>query len=89
MDNHEILSEFCIPESELDAALEIGDYGRLSLSVEVIGRVNGMVMFRKHKKATVEGNFKPEGAKDMRERLLEKQDKTEDAVDPNDKPTEE
>lgn len=74
MDNHEILSEFCIPESELDASLEVGDYGKLGLSVEVIGRVNGMVIFRKHKKAIPEGNFKPEGANDLRERLLEKQD---------------
>jgi hypothetical protein len=88
MDNHEILSEFCIPESELDAALEIGDFGKLGITVEVIGRINGMVVFRKHKKATPEGNFKPEGAKDIRERLLEKQDAEEDATDPNDNPEE-
>ncbi len=87
MDN-EILSEFAIPESEIAAAVETGDYGKLSLSVEVIGRVNGMVIFRKHKKATVEGDFKPEGAKDMRERLLEKQDTAEDSTDPNDNPEE-
>lgn len=88
MDNHEILSEFCIPESEIAAALETGDFGKLGISVEVIGRVNGMVIFRKHKKAIAEGNFKPEGAKDMRDRLLSKQDATEDATDPNDNPEE-
>lgn len=73
MDNQEILSEFAIPESEINAALETGDHGRLSLAVEVIGRVNGLLIFRKHNKATAEGNFKPEGAKDLRERLLDKQ----------------
>lgn len=76
MDN-EILSEFAIPESEIDAAIETGDHGKLALTVEVIGRVNGMVIFRKHKKAIAEGNFKPEGAKDMRERLLDKEDEGE------------
>lgn len=73
MDN-EILSEFCIPESEIAASLETGDFGKLSISVEVIGRVNGMIVFRKHKKAVAEGNFRPEGAKELRDRILEKQD---------------
>lgn len=76
MDN-EILSEFAIPESEIAASLETGDFGKLALSVEVIGRVNGMIIFRKHKKAVAEGNFKPEGAKDLRERLLDKQEDEE------------
>jgi len=73
MDN-KILSEFSIPESEINAALETGDHGKLSLTVEVIGRVNGMVIFRKHNKAVAEGNFKPEGAKELRERILDKQE---------------
>lgn len=73
MDN-EILSEFAIPESEINAALETGDHGKLALTVEVIGRVNGLIIFRKHKKAIAEGNFKPEGAKELRERLLDKED---------------
>ena len=70
MDKHEILSEFCIPESELDASIEVGDYGKLTLTVEAIGRINGMIVFRKHKKAVGDGNLKPEGAKEMRERIL-------------------
>lgn len=78
MDKHEILSEFCIPESELDASIEVGDYGKLTLTVEAIGRINGMIVFRKHKKAVVDGNFKPEGAKEMRERILENEE-NEDA----------
>lgn len=73
MDN-KILSEFAIPESEIDAALETGDHGKLGLTVEVIGRVNGLIIFRKHKKAVAESNFKPEGAKELRERLLDKED---------------
>lgn len=77
MDKHEILSEFAIPESEVDAALDTGDHGKLALTVEVIGRVNGMVIFRKHKKAIAEGNFRPEGAKDMRERLIDQQEDEE------------
>jgi hypothetical protein len=74
MDKHDILSEFSIPESEIAASLETGDHGKLALTVEVIGRVNGMVIFRKHNKAIAEGNFKPEGAKELRERLLDKQE---------------
>lgn len=81
MDKHEILSEFCIPESELDASIEVGDYGKLTLAVEAIGRINGMIVFRKHKKAVVDGNFKPEGAKEMRERILEKEESEEDYED--------
>lgn len=76
MDN--ILSEFSIPENEVDAALQVGDYGKLLITVEVIGRVDGRVIFRKHKKAEAQGNFKPEGAKDLRERLLDKQDQEEE-----------
>lgn len=79
--DHELLSEFCIPANEIDSEIETGDLGKLVLSVEVIGKVNDMYIFRKHKKAIPEGNFRPEGAKDMRDRLLEKQDsedKTED-----------
>lgn len=76
MDN-EILSEFAIPSGEIDAPIQTGDMGELRISVEVISQVNGLVVFRKRKKAVVEGDFKPEGAKDMRERLLEKQDESE------------
>lgn len=72
--DHDILSEFCIPANEIDAEIEVGDLGKLILSVEVIGKVNGVYMFRKHKKAKLEGDFKPEGAKDMRERILDKQE---------------
>lgn len=81
MDKHEILSEFCIPESELDASIEVGDYGKLTLTVEAIGRINGMIVFRKHNKAVVDGNFKPEGAKEMRERILEKEENYKDTED--------
>lgn len=74
MDN-EILSEFSIPDTELNAEMTTGDRGSLRLDVEVIGRVDGKTIFRKHNKATAEGNFKPENAKQMRERLLDKQSK--------------
>jgi len=77
MDKHEILSEFAVPESEIAASLETGDHGKLALFVEVIGRVNGLIIFRKHKKAIPEGNFKPEGAKELRERILDKQEDEE------------
>lgn len=83
MDN-EILSEFSIPAGEIDAPIQTGDIGDLRITVEVISQVNGLVGFRKRKKAVVEGNFKPEGAKDMRERLLAKQDETESET-PTDK----
>ena len=75
MDNDMILSEFSIPSNEIDTELETGDLGKLVLSVEVIGKVNNMYVFRKHKKAIAEGNFRQETVKDMRERLVEKQEK--------------
>ena len=80
MDNDDILTEFSIPNSELSAEMTIGDYGKLSFTVEVIGNINGMTIFRKHNKAIAEGNFKPESAKLMRERLLTNQD-AEDAAE--------
>lgn len=76
MDN-EILSEFAIPDSEINAEMVAGDHGRLLIDVEVIGRVDGRTIFRKHNQAKADGNFKPEGAKQLRERLLDKQSKDE------------
>lgn len=73
----EILSEFSIPDSEINADMVAGDRGRLILDVEVIGRVDGRTIFRKHNQAKAEGNFKPENAKQMRERLVNKQDQGE------------
>lgn len=73
----EILSEFCIPNTELNAEMETGDRGSLRIEVEVIGQIEGMTIFRKHDKAVAEGNFKPENAKQMRKRLLDKQDEDE------------
>jgi hypothetical protein len=71
----EILSEFSIPNTELNADMEVGDRGTLSIEVEVIGQIEGCTVFRKHNKVKAEVNFKPENAKQMRERLIEKQDK--------------
>ena len=69
----EILSEFSIPDTELGAEMLVGDRGRLSIDVEVIGQIEGCTIFRKHNKAKAEGNFRPENAKQMRERLVEKE----------------
>lgn len=78
MDNDEMLTEFCIPKSELNAEMMVGDYGKLAMTVEVIGIMADHIMFRKHKKAVIEGDFKPESAKLMRERLINKEeDKTD------------
>ena len=74
----EILSEFCIPNSEINADMEVGDRGRLYIDVEVIGQIEGKTIFRKHNKAKAEGNFKPENAKQMRERLLDNESKNGD-----------
>jgi hypothetical protein len=84
----EILSEFSIPDTELNAEMLTGDLGSLRLEVEVIGQVDGKTIFRKRGKTVAEGNFKPENAKQMRKRLVEKQDTAEDATDPNDNPEE-
>lgn len=72
-----ILDTFSIPDSEINAEMVAGDRGRLLIDVEVVGRVDGKTIFRKHNQAKADGNFKPEGAKQMRERLLEKQSKDE------------
>lgn len=73
----DILSEFCIPNSELNAEMEVGDRGSIRIDVEVIGQLEGKTIFRKHNKATAEGNFKPENAKQMRERMLEEKPSTD------------
>lgn len=70
----EILSEFSIPDTELGADMVTGDRGSLRFEVEVIGQVDGRTIFRKHGKVTAEGNFKPENAKQMRDRLVKDQD---------------
>lgn len=71
----EILTEFSIPNTELNADMEVGDRGTLAIEVEVIGIIEGCTVFRKHNKAKAEGNFKPENAKQMRERIIEKEEK--------------
>lgn len=70
----EILAEFSIPNTELNADMEVGDRGTLAIEVEVIGVVEGCTIFRKHNKARAEGNFKPENAKQMRERIIAKEE---------------
>lgn len=80
MDN-KILSEFCVPASEIDSDLEIGDLGKLVISVEVIGKVGDHYYFRKHHKAIPEGNFRKETVSEMRDRLVKKQETEEDAED--------
>jgi len=72
----DILTDFAIPNSELGAEMITGDHGQLMIDVEVIGQVGDVTLFRKHNKAVPEGNFKPENAKQMRERLVKKQEKT-------------
>lgn len=76
-DNMQILSEFSIPESEIDASLEVGDFGKVVIPVEVIGRIEGRIVFRKHQKAVPEGNFRKESVQEMRGRLLDKQNDDE------------
>lgn len=73
----EILTEFCIPNTELNAEMQTGDRGSLRIEVEVIGQLEGKTIFRKHDKAVAEGNFKPENAKQMRKRLTEKTPETD------------
>lgn len=74
----EILTEFAIPSNELNAEMLTGDRGSLRLEVEVIGQVDGMTIFRKHDKAVAEGNFKPETAKQLRKKILDKQAEDEE-----------
>lgn len=74
----DILTDFAIPNSEINAEMMVGEYGRLIIDVEVIGQVDGRTIFRKHGKAKADGNFRPESAKQMKARLLAQDDDAED-----------
>ena len=60
--------EFELPKSEVDAAVNVGEFGKISIPVEVI-EVGDKIKFRKNGKASAEDMFKPEPLNDMRERM--------------------
>lgn len=66
--------EFTLPKNECDVDAQTGDHGEIRLKVEIIAETPDSFTFRKKDKAVAEGNFRPEGAKEMRERLIDKQD---------------
>lgn len=62
-------SEFTLSRAEVDAPLDVGDFGSLLVPVEVISIHNGLVTFRKHGPAKASEPFKPESLDQMRDRM--------------------
>lgn len=70
--------EFELPKNEVEQDLEVGERGNMVIPVEVIAVKSSSYVFRKTKKASTEGIFKPESTSEMRERIGE----VEDEVNP-------
>lgn len=61
--------EFTLPKSEVDADVAVGEFGEVSIPVEVIAIEGESITFRKNGKAEAEDMFKPEPLSNMRERM--------------------
>jgi len=61
--------EFELPKNEVESDLSIGERGTIMIPVEVVSVKSKSYVFRKVKKAGIEGEFKPETAEEMRERF--------------------
>lgn len=79
------LMEFNIPESEIDAPVEIGDIGTIVVPVVVVASNDGMVTFRKTNTVSIEGGFRKETLDEMRKRIIDEQDKKEEKAEPKSK----
>jgi len=66
---NEGLSEFCLPKSEVNADLAVGEFGNLTIQVEVIAVESDEIKFRRHGEAKADGAFKAESLEQMRERI--------------------
>lgn len=61
--------EFMLPKSEIMADLAVGEFGEISIPVEVVAVEKDTVTFRKNGPAEAEDVFKPEPLHQMRERI--------------------
>jgi len=65
----DVLSEFTIPKSEVDTDLATGEFGTISIPVEVVSVESDEIVFRKHGPIKTDGSFKAESLEQMRERI--------------------
>jgi hypothetical protein len=61
--------EFMLPKSEVQADLTVGEYGEISIPVQIIAVDKDSVTFRKNGPAIAEDMFKPEPLHQMRDRM--------------------
>jgi len=61
--------EFMLAKSEVDADLTVGEYGVISIPVEIIAIDRDSVTFRKNGPAEAEDMFRPEPLSNMRDRM--------------------
>ena len=65
----EPVMEFSLPSGEVDAELEVGEFGSIIVPVEVISKAKGKYTFRKTSSARTEGGFRKESLPDMKKRI--------------------
>lgn len=73
------IEEFNMSESEVDQELQVGEIGTITIPVVVVAIEKGQVTFRKADKAHIDGGFRKETLDEMRERIIEEQDKPKEA----------
>lgn len=61
--------EFTLPKSEIMADVTVGEFGEISIPVEIIAVEKESVTFRKNGPAEAEDMFRPEPLNQMRERI--------------------
>jgi hypothetical protein len=61
--------EFMLPKHEIDASLTVGEYGHVSIPVQIVSIDKESVTFRKNGPAKAEDMFKPEPLSDMKDRM--------------------
>lgn len=69
--------EFSLPRHEVDVDIAVGEFGEISVPVEVVEVGSDTVTFRKRGKATAQDVFRSEPLSSMRERIGEVEDEEE------------
>ncbi len=70
--------EFSIPAHEVDKDVKVGDVGVVTIPVVIVSNENEVVTFRKTKNLQIEGGFRAETTKELRNRILDEQDEKEE-----------
>jgi len=61
--------EFSLPKNELDASLDVGDCGEVSIPVEVVSIGKDSVTLRKYGKARTTEDFKEMSSNQLRDKI--------------------